>query len=361
MTSLSWCVRRDGPGKHRAPAFPFTVRRDGPSGRIVPSAIDAGARRATTWVCPPALWGSLECLGSGSSYRQWPCVLPRLASGRSSTAQRSLVGSRIRRERQSPGPMFRSSGQKAVARTDSTGRFRLAPLDPGSVAVRIRRLGFEPQTFDVVLHASAVDSVSVTMEHTVQLLDAMRSDASLQRQLPGARRLLPPSREGRRLFRHPRRDRGASQRCPERCTSPGARRSGRYAAGRAAVCGSPAQPPRRTTVRRRSGSTDGGCAARKSTTFRRPMSKQWSCISARRQRLFSSPREPSSLAERWSSGREFPAFLAGIREHSLPVSTETRGHRKESGATPTRVAPLSFYFTASPNHGVGRGGRRSMP
>ena len=88
-------------------------------------------------------------------------------------------------------------GQKAVARTDSTGRFRLAPLDPGSAAVRIRRLGFEPQTFDVLLHASAVDSVSVTMGHNrpAARRDAKRCIAAAT--LPGARRLLPPSREGR--------------------------------------------------------------------------------------------------------------------------------------------------------------------
>lgn len=71
--------------------------------------------------------------------------------------------------------------QDVYTRTDSSGRFRLPSLDPGAVTVRIRRLGYDPHTFDVVLHASGVDSVSVTMQQNATLLDAIRTDASVRR------------------------------------------------------------------------------------------------------------------------------------------------------------------------------------
>jgi hypothetical protein len=66
----------------------------------------------------------------------------------------------------------------AVGRTDSTGRFTLRPLDPGAVTVHIRRFGFEPQSFDFVLHAASEDSVAVTMTQNAHLLATVRTDAS---------------------------------------------------------------------------------------------------------------------------------------------------------------------------------------
>ena len=67
----------------------------------------------------------------------------------------------------------------ALARTDSAGRFQLRSLDAGRVTVTIRRLGFDPESFDFTLHAMTDDSVAVTMQQNVQLLDAMRSNAAL--------------------------------------------------------------------------------------------------------------------------------------------------------------------------------------
>ncbi len=67
----------------------------------------------------------------------------------------------------------------ALARTDSTGLFRLVSLDPAHVTVTIRRLGYDPETFEFTLHPASVDSVAVTLQQNVQLLDAMRTNAAL--------------------------------------------------------------------------------------------------------------------------------------------------------------------------------------
>jgi hypothetical protein len=67
----------------------------------------------------------------------------------------------------------------AQARTDSTGHFSLRGLDAGSATIQIRRLGYEPQSFDFVLHAATVDTVAVTMEVNALVLDAVRTNASI--------------------------------------------------------------------------------------------------------------------------------------------------------------------------------------
>ena len=67
----------------------------------------------------------------------------------------------------------------ALARTDSAGRFQLRMLDPGHVLVSIRRLGYDPETFEFTLHAMTDDSVDVTMQQNVQLLDAMKTNGAL--------------------------------------------------------------------------------------------------------------------------------------------------------------------------------------
>ena len=67
----------------------------------------------------------------------------------------------------------------ALARTDSAGRFQLRSLDPVRVTVTIRRLGFDPESFEFTLHAMTDDSVAVTMQQNVQLLDAMKSNSTL--------------------------------------------------------------------------------------------------------------------------------------------------------------------------------------
>jgi hypothetical protein len=69
----------------------------------------------------------------------------------------------------------------ALTRSDSAGAFKLRALDPGGVTVHVRRLGFDPQSFDFTLHASAEDSVAVTMRLNPRLLEAMRTDASIER------------------------------------------------------------------------------------------------------------------------------------------------------------------------------------
>lgn len=67
----------------------------------------------------------------------------------------------------------------ALVRTDSSGMFQFRSLDPEHVTVTIRRLGYDPETFEFTLHASGVDSVAVTLQQNVQLLDAVHSNAAL--------------------------------------------------------------------------------------------------------------------------------------------------------------------------------------
>ena len=69
----------------------------------------------------------------------------------------------------------------AWTRTDTLGFFKLASLDPGKVTVGLRRLGFEPQTFEFTLRPARQDSVSVTMLPNVEVLEAMKVDAALER------------------------------------------------------------------------------------------------------------------------------------------------------------------------------------
>lgn len=69
----------------------------------------------------------------------------------------------------------------ASGRTNDSGWFAVRSLAPAAITVRIKRVGFEPQQFDFTLRASKTDSVNVTMPQSAQLLDAMRTDASLAR------------------------------------------------------------------------------------------------------------------------------------------------------------------------------------
>ena len=68
-----------------------------------------------------------------------------------------------------------------ILRTDSSGVFTMRGLDPGTITVRVRRLGFDPTSFPLTLHASSVDSVSVVLRQNAHLLAAMRTNASIQR------------------------------------------------------------------------------------------------------------------------------------------------------------------------------------
>jgi hypothetical protein len=66
-------------------------------------------------------------------------------------------------------------------RTDSTGLFHVGSLDAGRTRITIRRLGYEPASFEFTLHASGVDSLAVTMQESAHRLDAVRTDATTER------------------------------------------------------------------------------------------------------------------------------------------------------------------------------------
>jgi hypothetical protein len=67
-------------------------------------------------------------------------------------------------------------------RTDSAGFFRLRALPAGPATVSVRRLGFRPATFEIQLHDETDDSVSVKLQENVQVLEAMRTNATLEKQ-----------------------------------------------------------------------------------------------------------------------------------------------------------------------------------
>ena len=67
----------------------------------------------------------------------------------------------------------------ASGRTNDSGWFAVRSLAPAAITVRIKRLGFDPQQFEFTLHAGKIDSVNVSMPQNAQLLEAMRTDASL--------------------------------------------------------------------------------------------------------------------------------------------------------------------------------------
>lgn len=72
-------------------------------------------------------------------------------------------------------------GGASSARTDSDGKFRLLSLDPGAATITIRRVGFEPESFDIVLTASHVDSVNIEMRQNIQRLEAVKTEATDRR------------------------------------------------------------------------------------------------------------------------------------------------------------------------------------
>jgi hypothetical protein len=79
----------------------------------------------------------------------------------------------------------------AAARTDSSGRFTLRALDPGAITVRVRRLGYDPQTFEYVLRAGSEDSISVTLLPRIHSLEAVEIDEAMakrRRELDGFNR-----------------------------------------------------------------------------------------------------------------------------------------------------------------------------
>lgn len=76
------------------------------------------------------------------------------------------------------GADVRPTGSELMARTDSTGRFRISSLDPGKTTFQVRRLGYTPQSFDVTLHPASTDSVAVKMTPSVTLLDAINANTT---------------------------------------------------------------------------------------------------------------------------------------------------------------------------------------
>lgn len=71
--------------------------------------------------------------------------------------------------------------QRVLARTDSSGQFAIRNIDPGRVTVNVRRLGYEPISFDIDVHAGVPDSVSVKLSANAYVLEAMRADAAMAR------------------------------------------------------------------------------------------------------------------------------------------------------------------------------------
>lgn len=71
--------------------------------------------------------------------------------------------------------------QRAVVHTDSAGAFAIRNLDAGRVTVNVRRLGYEPASFDLEVHGDIPDSVSVTLSPNAYVLEAMRVDAAAAR------------------------------------------------------------------------------------------------------------------------------------------------------------------------------------
>ena len=75
------------------------------------------------------------------------------------------------------------AASEAHGRTDSTGRFHIRMLDPGPTRITIRRLGFEPASFDFELHTAFEDSLAVTLEPSAAALDAVHTTAAEARRI----------------------------------------------------------------------------------------------------------------------------------------------------------------------------------
>ncbi len=91
------------------------------------------------------------------------CAVACLATPLTAAAQ-SLAGV-VRDSTGAPVPdadvMIASS--RALARTDSAGRFVLWKLGAGEMQVSVRRMGYVPRSFDVALHRDAQDTVTIIL------------------------------------------------------------------------------------------------------------------------------------------------------------------------------------------------------
>lgn len=72
-------------------------------------------------------------------------------------------------------------GTHTFVRTDTSGLFTVRGIDPGTITIRVRRLGFDPMSFPFTLHASSEDSVRVVLRQNARVLAAMRTNATIQR------------------------------------------------------------------------------------------------------------------------------------------------------------------------------------
>lgn len=68
-------------------------------------------------------------------------------------------------------------GDSSVALTDSTGRFSLGNLRPGTRMLSVRRLGFAPVEMPVALHSRELVDVTVRMSERVAVLDTVKITA----------------------------------------------------------------------------------------------------------------------------------------------------------------------------------------
>jgi hypothetical protein len=73
------------------------------------------------------------------------------------------------------------AASSARGHTDTTGLFHLRALDPGLVRITIRRLGYDPASFDFQLHGDSEDSIAVTLQEHAQQLDPVRTKAAVAR------------------------------------------------------------------------------------------------------------------------------------------------------------------------------------
>jgi hypothetical protein len=66
------------------------------------------------------------------------------------------------------------SALRLLVHTDSTGAFVLRGVPTGPHTVNVRRLGYEPQSREVVIGSAPADPVVITLRAIPQLLDSMR-------------------------------------------------------------------------------------------------------------------------------------------------------------------------------------------
>jgi hypothetical protein len=68
------------------------------------------------------------------------------------------------------GTQITMSGSQLVVETDDSGRFELAKVKPGMLSLRFRRLGYQPDTVDLLVLAGKTVPVDVTLSRLISSL-----------------------------------------------------------------------------------------------------------------------------------------------------------------------------------------------